>query len=85
MLRSIVSGKPFTCAFVEFTVQEDKSIPQPDQSQADQAKPQNLPNAPSSTKPSLGDLGFPAEQTQSNLQEQALLDKRTHMLKRLGS
>jgi hypothetical protein len=49
----------------------------------DQTKPapQSLPNAPSSSKPSLGDLGFPPEQTQANPKEQALLDKRTHMLK----
>ncbi len=49
---------------------------------------ENLPNAPSaSAKPSLQDLGFPAEQSQGNAREQALLDKRTHMLKihqRLG-
>jgi hypothetical protein len=49
----------------------------------------NLPNAPSSstTAPSLSDLGFSAEQSQGNAREQALLDKRTHMLKihqRLG-
>lgn len=49
----------------------------------------NLPNAPSSTqtKPSLQDLGFPPAQTEANVEEQALLDKRTHMLKihqRLG-
>jgi hypothetical protein len=58
-----------------------------------QAQPQvpggKLPNAPSSSKtePSLQDLGFPPEQNQGNVQEQALLDKRTHMLKihrRLG-
>jgi hypothetical protein len=44
---------------------------------------ENLPNAPSSTTtaPSLGDLGFPTEQTQGNARQQALLDKRTHMLK----
>jgi hypothetical protein len=60
---------------------------------APQAQPQattdNLPNAPSSSKtaPSLQDLGFPPDQTQGNAKEQALLDKRTHMLKihqRLG-
>jgi len=47
------------------------------------AQQDNLPNAPSSikTEPSLQDLGFPAEQTQANPREQALLDKRTHMLK----
>ena len=54
-----------------------------------QAPPANLPNAPSSSKtvPSLQDLGFPPDQTQGNAKEQALLDKRTHMLKihqRLG-
>jgi hypothetical protein len=43
----------------------------------------NLPNAPSSSKtaPSLEDLGFPSTATQGNAKEQALLDKRTHMLK----
>jgi len=51
--------------------------------------PDNLPNAPSSssTAPSLSDLGISPEQTQGNAREQALLDKRTHMLKihqRLG-
>lgn len=47
------------------------------------SKPQeNLPNAPSSsTAPSLSDLGLTPEQTQGNPKEQALLDKRTHMLK----
>jgi len=48
-----------------------------------------LPNAPSSSKsePSLQDLGFSPAETQGNLKQQALLDKRTHMLKihqRLG-
>jgi hypothetical protein len=44
--------------------------------------PNNLPNAPSSsTAPSLSDLGLTPEQTQGNPREQALLDKRTHMLK----
>lgn len=44
---------------------------------------QELPNAPSSTKsePSLEDLGFSKSEQQANPQEQALLDKRTHMLK----
>ncbi|MGA3211572.1 MAG: carboxypeptidase-like regulatory domain-containing protein [Terriglobales bacterium] len=45
--------------------------------------PEQLPNAPSSTtnEPSLSDLGFPAEVTKSDPKQQALLDKRTHMLK----
>lgn len=44
---------------------------------------QNLPDAPSSNRqePSLGDLGITPEQAQGNMQQQALLDRRTHMLK----
>jgi hypothetical protein len=51
---------------------------------AAQAAPsENLPNAPSATKtePSLEDLGFSKSETQANAVQQALLDKRTHMLK----
>ena len=32
-------------------------------------------------RPSLGDLGFPPEQVQGSAQNQALLDRRSHMLK----
>lgn len=49
-----------------------------------QTPPQNnLPNAPSSSQkePSLSDLGFSSSQTQADPKLQALLDKRTHMLK----
>ncbi len=44
---------------------------------------ENLPNAPSTgkTQPSLEDLGFSKTETQANAAQQALLDKRTHMLK----
>lgn len=52
------------------------------------APSENLPNAPSAsasssskTEPSLEDLGFSKAETQSNAAQQALLDKRTHMLK----
>jgi len=57
--------------------------PAPPTPAANPASSDNLPNAPSSTKsePSLQDLGFSPAETQSNLKEQALLDKRTHMLK----
>lgn len=49
---------------------------------ASETAPQgNLPNAPSSSEPSLSDLGITPQQTQGNANEQALLDKRTHMLK----
>jgi hypothetical protein len=44
---------------------------------------QNLPSAPApnKTEPSLSDLGFSAAESQADLKRQALLDKRTHMLK----
>ncbi|HEY3972825.1 MAG TPA: carboxypeptidase-like regulatory domain-containing protein [Candidatus Sulfotelmatobacter sp.] len=44
---------------------------------------ESLPNAPSAsqTQPSLGDLGFTPAETEANAKMQALLDKRTHMLK----
>jgi len=44
---------------------------------------QNLPNAPSSSKtsPSLEDLGFSASESQADARRQALLDRRTRMLK----
>jgi hypothetical protein len=73
---------------------QDQKAPDPqDQTQSGSQKPATppgeLPNAPSSSKtePSLEDLGFSASQTQADAQRQALLDKRTHMLKvhqRLG-
>lgn len=37
--------------------------------------------AASSTAPSLGDLGIPADQTQGSAADQARLDRRSHMLK----
>jgi hypothetical protein len=53
-----------------------------------QVPSEQLPDAPSvKTAPSLEDLGITPEQEQGNAKEQALLDKRTHMLKihqRLG-
>jgi hypothetical protein len=63
------------------TTSQDKTSSPQDKSPAAQ---DNLPSAPSSSKttePSLGDLGFPSAQTQGNPEEQARLDKRTHMLK----
>lgn len=51
---------------------------------APQQPPQTTqPQQPSSssTEPSLSDLGLTTAQTQGNAQAQALLDKRTHMLK----
>lgn len=49
---------------------------------AQTAPPESLANAPSSSsEPSLSDLGITPQQIQGNANEQALLDKRTHMLK----
>ncbi len=59
--------------------------PQPQQQQ-DQTKPPNSTTA-SSSAPSLGDLGISPTQVHGDDRTQALLDKRTHMLKvhtRLG-
>src|SRR5271169_190261 len=67
--------------------QDQKATPG---SQQPTTKPSSdLPNAPSSSKtePSLEDLGFSASQAQGDARQQALLDRRTHMLKihqRLG-
>ncbi len=58
------------------------------QAQQQQTPPNQLPAAPqpnapanNANTPSLEDLGFGATQTQGSAQEQALLNKRTHMLK----
>jgi hypothetical protein len=48
---------------------------------APQTPPQNPPQTPSSSAPSLGDLGLSAEETKPDLDAQARLDRRTHMLK----
>ncbi len=58
----------------------------PDRTQGDPPQRTKPPDA-NSAPPSLGDLGFPTAATQANPQEQARLDKRSHMLKihqRLG-
>jgi hypothetical protein len=69
--------------------QENQAAAPPQDNKTPPAPQENLPNAPSSstTGPSLTDLGFPTEATQGDAKQQALLDKRTHMLKihqRLG-
>jgi hypothetical protein len=67
----------------------DGKLETTEQSNGKPAPQENLPNAPSSgaKAPSLQDLGLTPEQAQGSAQEQARLDKRTHMLKihqRLG-
>ncbi len=58
------------------------------ESQQQQTRPNQLPAAPepnaptnNANAPSLSDLGFSSTQTQGSAQQQALLNKRTHMLK----
>lgn len=52
-----------------------QSQPQPESQPKSETQPQN-PGAPS-----LGDLGFSKSDVEANARKQALLDKRTHMLK----
>lgn len=47
---------------------------------ARQTMNQTLAVASSGAAPELGDLGFPVDQTQGSAQDQARLDKRSHML-----
>jgi hypothetical protein len=70
--------------------QDTSQSPPNSGSSASPAPSNNLPNAPSASQetkpannaePSLSDLGFPTEQTKPDPKMQALLDKRTHMLK----
>jgi hypothetical protein len=46
-----------------------------------QSNPQVQPPKANPSEPDLGDLGFPTAQTQGSAQDQARLDKRSHMLR----
>jgi hypothetical protein len=62
----------------------DLGLPSIAQQAAAAKQKQTTPPSPAPAKDnglSLGDLGFSASQTQTNPREQALLEKRTHMLK----
>jgi hypothetical protein len=48
---------------------------------APQAQGTSQNQTPAPGAPSLGDLGFPTEQTQGSVQDQVRLDRRSHMLK----
>lgn len=66
------------------TEQQNQGQPQQNQTQPN---PPQQGQSSSGNAPSLGDLGFTPQQMQANAQLQAMLDKRTHMLKihqRLG-
>jgi hypothetical protein len=60
--------------------QEQQETPPNKLPPAPQPNPQTSP-AGNANSPSLQDLGFGASQTQGSAKEQALLNKRTHMLK----
>ena len=76
---TLTSGSPQT---VSLTL-TSAPTPQAPAAPPPPAAAQDLPSAPSASKtePSLEDLGFSKTETQSNAAQQALLDKRTHMLK----
>jgi hypothetical protein len=73
---TLTAGNPQTVNLTLAPAQQPTTTPSAD-----------LPNAPSSTQtekstqPSLEDLGFSKSEQQGNPQQQALLDKRTRMLK----
>jgi hypothetical protein len=86
---SLIVSEPLRAEVAGDSLEISQSTDTPPQAQPPPAPAENLPNAPSSNRkePSLEDLGIAPEQTQGNAKEQALLDKRTHMLKihqRLG-
>jgi len=76
---SLIAGTPQKLNLILTSAPTQPSPPTPPAAAASE----NLPNAPSSaqTAPSLADLGFSKSETQANAAQQALLDKRTHMLK----
>jgi hypothetical protein len=82
-LRSWESGAGTEPSHLE----DDQAPSPPDQAQPQGQQGQAAPPAANPAAPALGDLGFGSEQTQGSVQDQALLDKRSHMLKihqRLG-
>ncbi len=81
--RAIARALGDALAPFDFAVNSDGES----QEQSQNSPPNQTQPSPNPQAPSLGDLGFPTAQTQGNAQEQARLDRRTHMLKihqRLG-
>jgi hypothetical protein len=69
-------------SFPSYAQTADNAAPAPQDNPAPASTP-----AGNAQAPSLGDLGFPTDQTKGSAQDQARLDKRSHMLKihqRLG-
>ena len=84
-ISSSVEGAGSAAAKVTLTAgaQQTQALTLAPQPAAPKPSSENLPNAPApaKTEPSLEDLGFSKSEQQGNAQQQALLDKRTHMLK----
>jgi hypothetical protein len=83
-ISATADGDGAAVAKVTLTAGSQQTLPLTLSAGPAQQKPsETLPNAPSpnKTEPSLEDLGFSKTETQSNAAQQALLDKRTHMLK----
>lgn len=81
--RQDQSGQPSTQSQNQDKDQSQSQGQDQNKGQTQKTPQSKLPDAPSSTskEPSLGDLGFSTTETQPNPQLQALLNKRTHMLK----
>jgi hypothetical protein len=83
---SVAEVDPARFEETTFFLAQVQGSPQPPKPPAP-SPPGTNPPGPNQAPPSIGDLGFPPAQTQGNPQDQARLDKRSHMLKihqRLG-
>ncbi len=84
--QSTIAVRPGTQADTKLAASLPEN-PEPQNSNASSAEQKRQGAQTNTQEPSLSDLGFPTEATKPNPQEQALLDKRSHMLKvhqRLG-
>ncbi len=77
---TLIAAEEVHTDFVLDTEPQQQETPPNKLPPAPQPNPQTSPAGTSNT-PSLQDLGFGASQTQGSAKEQALLNKRTHMLK----
>ena len=77
---TLIAAEEVHTDFVLGTESKQQETPSSKLPAAPQPNPQTSPTGNANT-PSLQDLGFGTSQTQGSAQEQALLNKRTHMLK----
>lgn len=77
---TLTAAEKLRSDFVLSAAPPQQGTPASNLPQAPQPNPQQAPSSNASA-PSLADLGFASTQTQGSAQQQALLNKRTHMLK----